>query len=456
MENIQKIYFLGIGGIGMSAIARYFSERGAQIFGYDRVRSSLCEELERKGMQIHYEENISLIPKDLDLVIYTPAIPATHEELQYFRREGIALKKRAEVLGIISKNQRCLAVGGTHGKTTTSAILTHLLRSGGVDCSAFLGGISLSLGANFVSGSTDIVVVEADEFDRSFLQLTPEVAIITSTDADHLDIYGTAENIEATYRQFATQTTRLIIQKQGLNLPTSATQTNYTYNTNTDKNSDKNSNTAQVVAENIRIENGFFCFDYRHDANGVFMPNLQFSQFGRHNVENATAAITAALSVGASQDGIREGLQTFGGIRRRFEFIIRTDNQVFIDDYAHHPSELKAAIEAARALYPDKKIKGIFQPHLYSRTKDFADGFAEALDLLDEIVLLDIYPARELPMAGVNSEMILERMRNRRRQLIHKEQLLAHLRDTPKAEVLLTLGAGDIGAMIGEIKALYV
>jgi UDP-N-acetylmuramate--alanine ligase len=448
MENIQKIYFLGIGGIGMSAIARYFNERGAQIFGYDRVRSSLCEELEEEGMQIHYEENIALIPTDLDLVIYTPAIPATHAELQYFRREGIALKKRAEVLGIISRNQRCLAVGGTHGKTTTSAILTHLLRSGGVDCSAFLGGISLSLGSNFVSGSTDIVVVEADEFDRSFLQLQPEVAIITSTDADHLDIYGTADNIEATYRQFATQTTRLIIQKEGLNLPTSADKTNYTYNTS--------GSTAQVLAENIRIENGFFYFDYRHAANDIFMPNLQFSQFGRHNVENATAAITAALSVGASPAGIRQGLQSFGGIRRRFEFIIRNDNQVFIDDYAHHPSELRAAIEAARTLYPDKKIKGIFQPHLYSRTKDFADGFAEALDLLDEVVLLDIYPARELPMVGVNSEMILERMRCRRRQLIHKEQLLAHLRDSPKAEVLLTLGAGDIGAMIGQIKALYV
>jgi UDP-N-acetylmuramate--alanine ligase len=454
---MQKIYFLGIGGIGMSAIARYYQQRGVEIHGYDRVRTTLTEQLEKEGMHIHYTDDVSLIPQNIDLVVYTPAIPATHGELQYFRAHNYDIKKRAEVLGLISKNQRCLAVGGTHGKTTTSAILTHLLRTSGIDCSAFLGGISLSLGSNFVAGTSEFVVVEADEFDRSFLHLHPEVAIITSTDADHLDIYGDEATIQDTYRQFAAQTRQTLIHKAGLPLfadtqgaPNHLQAANiYSYDTSDDTHAD-------VVARNIRIENGYFFFDYENTRTNTHFKNLQFSQYGRHNIENATAAITAALTVGAQEAGIRIGLRTFGGIKRRFEFIIRNPNLVYIDDYAHHPRELTAAIEAARALHPDQYLIGIFQPHLFSRTRDFVDGFAAALDLLDEVILLDIYPARELPIEGVSSKIIFDKMKNKNRSLLEKSELLDYLRQRPVPKILLTLGAGDIGAMVEDIADLLL
>lgn len=433
----------------MSAIARYYNQRGVEIHGYDRVSTTLTQELEKEGMHIHYEDDVKYIPEGVDLVVLTPAIPKNHTEWQYFRDNNYPIKKRAEVLGILSKNQRCLAVGGTHGKTTTSSLLTHLLRSSDIDCSAFLGGISLSLGSNFVNGSTDFVVVEADEFDRSFLHLHPSIAIITSTDADHLDIYGDANHVLDSYQQFAAQTKDVLIYKEGLLLfdgkhkPSAKEQ--HTYNTQ--------NTTADAYAENIRIENGYFVFDYICKDKGIAMRNLIFSQSGRHNVENAVGAITAALYAGAHEAGLRKGLETFKGIKRRFEFIVREENQVFIDDYAHHPSELNAAIEAARTLYPDKKIIGVFQPHLFTRTRDFVTGFADSLDRLDEIILLDIYPARELPIEGVTSQIIFDLMKNPNKTLIKKEELLAFLQNNPKPEVFLSLGAGDVGAMINEIKA---
>lgn len=449
MEQPKKIYFLGIGGIGMSAIARYYNQRGVEIHGYDRVSTTLTQALEKEGMHIHYEDNVKYIPEGIDLVVLTPAIPKNHTEWQYFKDNNYPIKKRAEVLGILSKNQRCLAVGGTHGKTTTSSLLTHLLRSSDIDCSAFLGGISLSLGSNFVNGSTDFVVVEADEFDRSFLHLHPSIAIITSTDADHLDIYGDANHVLESYQQFAAQTKDVLIYKEGLPIfdgahqPTAKEQ--HTYNTQ--------NQTADAYAENIRIENGYFVFDYINKDKGLEMRNLVFSQSGRHNVENAVAAITAALYAGAHEAGLRKGLETFKGIKRRFEFIVREDKQVFIDDYAHHPSELNAAIEAARTLYPNKKITGVFQPHLFTRTRDFVTGFADSLDRLDEVILLDIYPARELPIDGVTSQIIFDLMKNPNKTLIKKDELLDYLQTQPKPEVFLTLGAGDVGAMIDEIKA---
>lgn len=443
LNTIQNIYFLGIGGIGMSGLARYFQLKGKNVAGYDRTETELTKQLAAEGMAIHYEDDPAKLPTQIDLVIYTPAIPKDHQEFNYLKTKEIPILKRAQVLGLISKNQRCIAVAGTHGKTTTSTIITHLLRAGGVDCSAFLGGISLNLNSNFVAGATDWVVVEADEFDRSFLQLYPEIAVITSMDADHLDIYGTADEVQRTYRQFATQVSHTLIHKQDLpldGLTLAATRTSY------------NVDTADVCVQNLRIENGYSVFDYI-GKDGTILRDLQFTQIGRHNVENATAAITVALQLGVTEAGLREGLHTFKGIQRRFEFIIRRDNQLFIDDYAHHPEELRAAIRAAKMVAPDQRITGVFQPHLFTRTRDFADGFAAALDELDEVILLDIYPARELPIEGVTSDIIFRQMQNPNKQLITKAELLPLLQEhRPRA--LLTVGAGDIGAMVQDIAKL--
>lgn len=441
IDSLKRLYFVGIGGIGMSALARYFNGLGVQVFGYDRVATELTKALESEGMQIHYEERVDLIPEEVDMVIFTPAIPAGHKELQYFRANDFIVKKRAEVLGIISRNRKTIGVAGTHGKTTTSAILTHILKTCGVDCTAFLGGIARNFESNFIAGDSEWVVMEADEFDRSFLQLNPDLAIITSMDADHLDIYGDQAQMHETFYQYIRQVKEQLFYHAGL--PIEAKHNEHI------KQAAYGLEQGTVQATNVHVEDGYFVFDWTNGQTTI--KNLKFTLPGQHNVGNATAAIGVAESLGCAVDKIREALLTFKGIQRRFELVAKTAKQVYIDDYAHHPTELEAAILAAKTLYPNRKITGVFQPHLYSRTQDFVEGFAKALDALDEIILLGIYPARELPIEGVSSKLIFDRMQNPTKVLIEKSELLEEL-EKRDLEVLMTLGAGDLGAMVMDIK----
>ncbi|MCB0558928.1 MAG: UDP-N-acetylmuramate--L-alanine ligase [Lewinellaceae bacterium] len=445
LKDIKKIYFIGIGGIGMSALARYFHGRGAEVHGYDKTETLLTKKLVEEGMNIHYTEDVNQAPKGVDLVVYTPAVPATHKELVFLQEQGVPVKKRAEVLGIISRGMKTVAVAGTHGKTTTSSILTYLLRCGGIDCTAFLGGIATNFGSNFVEGQSDWVVVEADEFDRSFLHLSPNIAIILSMDADHLDIYGDRESLlETGFRAFAAKVEkggRLYIQHQWREqLGDWPWVESFGIGGGTYR------------SDNVRVEEGYFTFDYRSPSH--HLTGLQLALPGRHNVENATAALSVALQLGVEEEAIRRGLRSFRGIRRRFEMLYRSEERAYVDDYAHHPSELKAAIGAARELFPGKRITGIFQPHLFSRTRDFADGFAEALDELDEVLLMDIYPARELPIEGVDAQLLLGKMKNQDKRLVSKENLLEEVKRS-QPQVLLTLGAGDIDTFREAIKEYF-
>ena len=444
LKEIKKIYFIGIGGIGMSAIARYFNENGAEVHGYDRTETSLTKTLVNEGMKIHYEEDLNQIPKGVDVVVYTPAVPANHAELLYFQNNDFEVIKRAAALGIISRGMKTIAVAGTHGKTTTTSICTHVLREAGLDCSAFLGGIAQNFSSNFVDGKSDWVVVEADEFDRSFLQINPDIAVITSMDADHLDIYGDHETmLETGFRAFAKKIKpggELLVQ-HNLLPHFKDFEKPFTYGVEG----------GNYSAENIRVEDGFFVFDYKSEA--VELKGIRTTLPGRHNIENATAAITIALKLGLRPEKIKNALASFKGIKRRFDIIYKDEHRVYIDDYAHHPSELKAAIGAARELFPTRKLTGIFQPHLYSRTQDFVDGFAEALDNLDEIILMDIYPARELPIPGVTSSVIFEKMKNPNKTLVSKSELMEELKGRD-VEILMTLGAGDIDVFVEKIKEM--
>jgi len=445
LDGLKKIYFVGIGGIGMSALARYFNSLGIEVFGYDKVETVLTKSLVAEGMKVHYTDDVTQIPAGIDLVVYTPAIPKTHQELNYFLEQNYPVKKRAEVLGIISKNRKTIGVAGTHGKTTTSAILTHLLRSCGIDCTAFLGGIATNFDSNFVAGQSEWVVMEADEFDRSFLHLYPELAIITSMDADHLDIYGDEASMHQTFYDYVKQVQNTLYYKYDLPLVSNHNKdiTFCSYGIGA----------GSVKAVNVRAEAPYFVFDWQ-DGDDI-IKDLKFTLPGNHNVLNATVAIAIARKLGCKAEGIRAALLSFKGIKRRFEFMIDTVEQVYVDDYAHHPEELKAAIHAAKTLYPARKITGVFQPHLFSRTKDFAAGFATALDLLDAVILLDIYPARELPIEGVSSAIIFDKMQNSDKVLIKKEALLEELK-TRDLEVLMTLGAGDIGALVPDIVKMLV
>lgn len=448
LHDIQKIYFIGIGGIGMSALARYFKQhRKADVYGYDRTPSPLTDALIAEGMHIHFEDDIQQIPEGIDLVVYTPAIPSDHGELNYFKERGYVVLKRAAVLGIISRGMKAIAIGGTHGKTTTTSITTHILRSAGIDCSAFLGGIAENFKSNYVAGNGEWFVVEADEYDRSFLQLNPEIAAVLSMDADHLDIYGDVSAMHDTFREFVRRTNDKgrVLYRTGLPLDTATDrQLNMaTFGDDAD---------STFAIQNLRFEGGFSTFDV---VSPIFnMSAVQFTLPGRHNALNALVGIAIAQWLGASAEGIRVALQTFKGIKRRFEFVVRgagtVASPVFIDDYAHHPTELEAAIQAARELYPNARITGIFQPHLYSRTQDFHEGFAAALDLLDAAYLLPIYPARELPIAGVASEMIVERMTLASKHLVQKEAVLDYI-DWSQQAVVLTLGAGDIDRLVAPI-----
>jgi len=443
LQNIKRVYLIGIGGIGMSGLARYFHHLGCIVCGYDKTSTELTTELHNEGIQIIFDDNAEWIPLSFQqpdegtLVIFTPAIPKDSHVLNFFINNGFELFKRSQVLGLISKGKYTVAIAGTHGKTTTSTMVAHILKDSGVDCSAFLGGISSNYHSNVLYGKNDIVVVEADEYDRSFLTLYPNIAVITSMDADHLDIYGDHSHLTDSFKMFASQIKEggVLIHKQGLPL-----DTGYTYSIKAQ---------ADATASNIRIENGSFYFDFKNaDAD---IKDIQLGIPGFHNVENATAAIEATLRLGVSADAVKSALASFRGVHRRFEYIVKNDNRIYIDDYAHHPEELRAAITSVKKLYPDKKLVTIFQPHLFTRTRDFVDGFAEVLDMTDELILLDIYPARELPIEGVDSNMILSRMKLANKRILSKQDAVEAIKNE-QPELLLTVGAGDIDQLVEPLK----
>jgi UDP-N-acetylmuramate--alanine ligase len=455
LNDIRKVYFLGIGGIGMSAIARYCLAKGMEVYGYDRTRTVLTEALESEGMKIHYSDSPELIPSGIELVIYTPAVPADHKELTYFREHHYTVIKRSEALGVLSAESKSIAIAGTHGKTTTSTLTAHVLKQGGMDISAFLGGIAVDYDSNYLTGRSEWMVLEADEYDRSFLRLSPYIAAILSMDPDHLDIYGDSNQVYKGYREFASKVRDggyLLLKSDLIRYFSEQELSDFTARGITVKTFGYSD--SDILIANIRVEQGKYVFDYLQ-SDGKSMAGIVLNLPGRHNVENATVAINIALRCGVSEENIRKALAEFRGIQRRFEKIIETRDFVYIDDYAHHPTELKAAIDAARTLYPGKKVTGIFQPHLYTRTRDFADGFAEALDRLDEIILMDIYPARELPIEGVNSEMIFEKLKNKNKKLVSKATLMDALKEI-KTDVLLTLGAGDIDTFVPKIKEKWI
>lgn len=457
LESIREVYFIGIGGIGMSALARFFQSKGVKVSGYDKTPTPLTKELEASGIAIHYEENLSLVNENADLVVYTPAIPAGNKELLYYREKGTKIVKRSDVLQLISESSFNICIAGTHGKTTITTMVAHLLRDTGFGCNAFLGGIAVNYGTNFWSDPKNVCVIEADEYDRSFLKLSPDIAIITAMDADHLDIYGTADAVEQAFIDFSERIKpggllfRQFGLKRGKELARGLTDTRYTYSL-------QNEN-ADVYGENIKLDNGGYDFDVVMKDNRI--DNVRLNMGGMHNVENAIAAIAVASSLGIENDKIRSAVESFRGVKRRFEYIIRNRKLVFVDDYAHHPEELRALINGARTLFRQRKCTIIFQPHLYTRTRDFADGFAEVLDLADEVILLPIYPARELPIEGVTSQMILDKMKNENKRVMEKQQLLDWIKNDYKKEIndefgnlLITAGAGDIDRLLMPIKDL--
>jgi len=439
-ESLKHIYFLGIGGIGMSALARFFASKGVKISGYDRTRTPLCETLENEGMAIHYDENVSLIPSDIDLVVYTPAIPKDNAEFVHLQKSEIPVLKRSETLGLITQNMVGVCIAGTHGKTTISTLLAHLLTQSSVKCNAFLGGIAKNYNSNLIlSETSSIAVIEADEFDRSFLKLFPKVAVISSTDADHLDIYGDKKALEKSFSDFANLVPNdgFLFQKYGTSNFGKPHKTYHLTDTNAD-----------YYTTNLRSENGVYAFDF-HTPNFVW-ENLEMIYPGLHNVENAVIATVVAHLLGATETEIRNGLRTFFGIKRRFDVHIKTENLIYIDDYAHHPREIDACIKSVKNLFPNRKITGIFQPHLYSRTRDFADDFAKSLSQLDALVLLDIYAAREKPIEGISSEILLEKCTLPNKILVEKSKVVDHLKTQP-LDIVLTMGAGDIDQIVEPI-----
>ena len=444
IEDIKKAYFIGIGGIGMSALARYFVSKGCIVSGYDKTKTILTEALAELGINIHYEDNTGLIDTKADVVVYTPAIPASHTELNYFRDNGYEVVKRSDILGWITEGTVNICVAGTHGKTTVSTMVAHLLRDSGFGCTAFLGGIAANYNTNFWSSDNNVVVVEADEYDRSFLKLNPSVAVITSMDADHLDIYKTAEAFEDAFVSFSEKVKPggLLLAKKGLAREASFdTSKLVTYSLN--------GNGASIYAKDIKVVDGAYHFT-------VVGPNWQLEEMvlnmgGLHNIENALVAVAVAVHLGIEPQKIKAALANFAGVKRRFEYQIKTDAQVLIDDYAHHPAELAALISGVRSLYPAQKLTLVFQPHLFSRTQDLCQGFADSLSAADEVVLLPIYPARELPIPGVTSEMIIGKMTNKNVVLLQKEDLSAWVK-TEAPKLLVMAGAGDIDVLIRNIK----
>jgi len=440
LNQIHNVYFIGIGGIGMSALARYFKSIGKNVSGYDKTETELTNELIESGIDVHYKDEISLIPTDYfienTLVVITPAVPTTHSQWNYFLEREFVVKKRAEVLGLITKDTFCFAVAGTHGKTTTSSILGHILYQSGADVTSFLGGIVENYNSNLIGSGKTITVVEADEFDRSFLHLYPNIACVTSMDADHLDIYGDSAAIEASFLEFANKITdksQLFIAKN-LDLEGVTVAVN---------------DIADYKAFNVRIDNGNYVFDVQTPTEVI--SNLQFGLPGKHNLTNALMALAMAKTFGTSNEDIATALKSFKGIKRRFSYQIKESNLVYIDDYAHHPTEIDAVYQAVSELYPNQKVLAIFQPHLFSRTKDFASGFAKSLSKFDEVLLLDIYPARELPIEGITSSWLLDKMSNEHKKVVSKTDLIAQILKS-EAKIIVTIGAGDIGELVPSIK----
>lgn len=455
LNQIKYIYLLGIGGIGMSALARYFKAAGMDVCGYDKTPTPLTGELMAEGIEVHFEDDLNKLPdfvsgdqlNDKALVIYTPAIPKDHREFNHLKSKGYRMWKRSEVLGLLTRGTTTIAVAGTHGKTTTSTMIAHILKASGVNCTAFLGGISKNYNTNLLLGNPNgpghMIVVEADEYDRSFLQLHPAYAMITSLDADHLDIYGDRDSMVNSYREFAGQVSpegKLVVKSgadfamSGLNFSTYSLKAESDYH-----------------ADQVRVEDGSYVFNIVAPKGTV--ENLKLNWPGRHNVENAVGAYALCHACGISPEAFRSALSSFQGVRRRFDYQLKTNEVVFIDDYAHHPEELRACIASVKELYPGQKILGMFQPHLFTRTRDFADGFGESLSMLDELILLDIYPARELPIPGVTSQMILDKVTSSVKQLCSRNEWQQAVMNSD-ARIILTLGAGDIDQLVEPVRNL--
>lgn len=449
------LYFLGIGGIGMSALARYFKAKGYEVAGYDRTSSPLTQCLENEGIKIHYVDDTRQVPDNIDFVVLTPAIPSNSLELNYLREKNVKILKRSEVLGMLSRQHKGLAIAGTHGKTTTTALVTHILMTANMKLSAFIGGIARNIDSNVVIGAEndDYVVMEADEFDHSFLQLSPFISIVTSIDADHLDIYGDYQHLVESFNEFVNKTDDEGLVIYHADLPIKTNKKHITYGLEN----------ADVIAENIRIADGETHFDLVVAGNCAILSSpripsaprtFKMRLYGNHNVQNALAAIIMCSYLGVSEEDIRKGLATFKGVQRRFDIRVKDEKHVYIDDYAHHPEEIKAALLAARKVFPEKEMTVVFQPHLFSRTRDFMDGFAESLSLADRVILLDIYPARELPIEGVTSAALLERITSKEKMLCSKETLLETIKNIDP-ELVMTVGAGDIDRFVPQIEKMF-
>lgn len=443
LEHKHNVYFVGIGGIGMSALARYFNASGKKVAGYDKVQTTITDALQDLGVDVHFEDSISNVSErflnpETTLVVYTPAIPKSHKELTYFVNNGYEVFKRSEVLGVITKHTECLAVAGTHGKTTTSSILGHLLYECDVDMTAFLGGVCENYNSNLIENGTAVTVVEADEFDRSFLTLHPTIACITSMDADHLDIYGEESALIESFKEFSSQVKSKLLVRNGLPI------SGITFGIDDD---------SEYCVQNITISHGAYHFNIKTPK--TIVENVEFHLPGQHNLLNAVAAFGMAVEHGCNENDLVKALATFKGVKRRFSYKIKDDDFVFIDDYAHHPSEINAVYQAVSELYPNKKKAVVFQPHLYSRTRDFVDGFAESLSQFDDVILLDIYPARELPIEGVTSAWLLEKITHENKQLVEKKDIIKALK-AANASVVLTLGAGDISEEVEPIKQAFI
>lgn len=453
MSQYDTVYFLGIGGIGMSALARWFNKQGMFVAGYDRTPTPLTNELEKEGIKIHFDDDVALIPARVDnektLFVYTPAIPKDHKEYNYLKGKGYAILKRSEVLGLITKSHKTIAVAGTHGKTTTSSLITHILKVAGVNMVAFLGGVTTNYASNLISegeaNENTIVVAEADEFDRSFLKLFPDIAVITSVDPDHLDIYGNHQEVIKSFTDFTRQ-----INKGGLLVKHESIRAIDNELDGVEVNTYGMSR-GQFFASRITTEGGFFEFNLVGYASEI--EKIKLGVPGFHNMENAIAATIVAKHLGVDDASIKKALGSYTGVKRRFEFIIKRDDLVYIDDYAHHPTEITAFLSSLRAMYPGKKITAVFQPHLYSRTRDFAEGFSKSLSIADEVLLMDIYPARELPIPGVSSDMLFDAITSTVKVRCTKNDVVQRVEDMD-VEVIATIGAGDIDTCVGPLKEL--
>ncbi|MBW7912503.1 MAG: UDP-N-acetylmuramate--L-alanine ligase [Taibaiella sp.] len=444
LEGLNRVYFIGIGGIGMSALARFFAQCGVAVSGYDRTETDLTKKLLSEGMSVHYTDDTTLLDKEAQLVVYTPAIPKGHTELNWYRDNNYPVYKRSDVLQWITESYFSVTVAGTHGKTTMSTMISYLLREAGMGCNAFLGGVSVNYGTNYWSSDTPTAVVEADEYDRSFLKLRPDIAVLTAMDADHLDIYGTPEEMENAYIEYTRNIKHngTLLAKHGLKRTGELKATHVmTYSLQNDA--------ADVYASNIMMKNGSYEFDLHYKDRVI--EGMHLNMGGMHNVENAVAAIAITQLLEVEAEKVKEVLPQFKGVKRRFEYVVKNEDVVYIDDYAHHPEELASLIKSAKLLFSDRKCVVVFQPHLFTRTRDLADGFARSLDMADEVILLDIYPAREEPIEGVTSEMIKERMGNPNCTILSKEGLLQYVEAAP-LQLFITAGAGDIDKLVEPIK----